>query len=68
MTALLNVMNDILRALDGGNISVLTLLDLSAAFDTIDHKIYSTDLKISMAFLARPYHGLSLILLEGLKW
>ena len=37
MTALLNVMNDILSALDGGNISVLTLLDLSAALDTNDH-------------------------------
>ena len=32
-------MSDLLRALDDDNISVLTLSDLSAAFDTIDHKI-----------------------------
>ena len=32
-------MNDILRVLDDGNISALTVLDLSAAFETIDHKI-----------------------------
>ena len=32
-------MNDILRDLDHGNISVLTVLDLSATFDTIDHKV-----------------------------
>ena len=38
-TPLLKVMNDIPRALDDSNISVLTLLDLSAALDTIDHKI-----------------------------
>ena len=32
-------MNDLLHSLDHGNVSVLTLLDLSAAFGTIDHTI-----------------------------
>ena len=38
-TALLRVSNDILMHADSGECSVLLLLDLSAAFDTIDHSI-----------------------------
>ena len=38
-TVLLRIVNDILSALDNDNISVLLLLDLSAAFDTLDHQI-----------------------------
>ena len=38
-TALLRVQNDILRALDNRRGVYLVLLDLSAAFDTIDHVI-----------------------------
>ena len=36
-TAVLKVLSDILMALDPGNLAVLMLLDLSAAFDSVDH-------------------------------
>ena len=38
-TALVKVVNDILCSLDNGEVVILVLLDLSAAFDTVDHKI-----------------------------
>ena len=38
-TALVKVQNDILRAVDTNHSIVLLLLDLSAAFDTVDHSL-----------------------------
>ena len=38
-TALLKVHNDVTLNIDKGKVTALTLLDLSAAFDTIDHNI-----------------------------
>jgi len=38
-TAVLKVVTDVLRAADRGEVSLLCMLDLSAAFDTVDHDI-----------------------------
>ena len=38
-TALLKIRNDIAASVDSSNAIALTLLDLSAAFNTIDHNI-----------------------------
>ena len=43
-TALLRIQNDLLVASNQQNVSALVLLDLSAAFDTIDHQILLTRL------------------------
>ena len=38
-TALLRVQNDLLQAIDDSGAAILVMLDLSAAFDTIDHNV-----------------------------
>ena len=46
-TAVLKVLSDILSAVDTGNLSMLTLLVLLAAFDTVDHPILLCRLQTS---------------------
>ena len=52
-TALLKVHDDILRAVDNGATVVLLLLDLSAAFDTVDHSLLLDRLKMRFGIKGR---------------
>ena len=51
-TALVRVQNDILQALDNKQSVILLLLDLSAAFDTVDHSILISRLASRFGFKA----------------
>ena len=46
-TAVLKVLSDILLALDSGKLALLSLLDLSAAFDSVDHDMLLQRLQTS---------------------
>ena len=46
-TAVLHVLSDILLAIDRGDLAALILLDLTAAFDTVDHDILLQRLQMS---------------------
>ena len=49
-TAVLKVLSDIYSAADAGQITLLGLLDLSSAFDTVDHQILFDRLQFSYGF------------------
>ena len=38
--ALLKITNDVLHSMDNGHVTLLSFLDLSAAFDCVDHAIF----------------------------
>ena len=58
-TLLLRVTNDLLMACDQGSVSILSLLDLSAAFDTLDHNILLKRLRLTF--------GISGVVLQWLE-
>ena len=49
-TALLRVKSDMLKAIENQEVTCLILLDLSAAFDTVDHRLLLTRLKFRFGF------------------
>ena len=53
-TALLRVQNDLLMAVETKGAALLILLDLSAAFDTINHQILLECLQHAMGLRTKP--------------
>ena len=50
--------NDILRAMDDGKVGILVLLDLSAAFDIVDHSLLIQRLQNEVGLTGTAlYHG-----------
>ena len=66
-TVLLHTVNDSLLAADSGEVSLLTLLDLSAAFDTTDHPILLTRLEYTFGIHNTPLPGSSTVCTTGSK-
>ena len=59
-TALLDVTNCLLGSADEGRVFILTLLDLSAAFETLDHSILLTRLHDMFGISGKAFRWLSL--------
>ena len=60
-TALLHIQNDFLTSLDAGHSTILLLLDLSAAFDTIDLSILTHRLQHWFGISSTALNLLSLL-------
>lgn len=63
--ALIRVMGDLRREWDGSSVSILALLDLSAAFDTIDHGIFLGQLQELGCGSGWHHVVLAFLLLQG---
>ena len=58
-TALLKVQNDILLGMDRQHVTLLVLLDFSAAFDTVDHQVLLRRLEVTYGITGTAFQWLA---------
>ena len=63
-TALIKVYNDLLKAIDNEQMSNLCLLDLTAAFDSVDHELLLAQLKRTFGVRGRVLAWLKSYLID----
>ena len=61
-TTLACLLSDIHMAMDRGEVTLLALLDVSAAFDSVDHEILVNRLRISFGIIGRALDWLNLFI------
>ena len=66
-TALLKVKNDLLMAMDKGQVTLPVLLDLSFTFDTVEHEIFLDRLRSTIGLRGKYFHGLRVTLRADLS-
>ena len=66
-TALLKVKNDLLMAMDKGQVTLLVLLNLTSAFDTVGHEILLDRLRSTVGLRVTVRAGRSRCRLTGLS-
>jgi hypothetical protein len=54
-TVLLRLISDVCDAIDAGHVTLLALLDVSAAFDTVDHSILLARMRISFGIIGQAF-------------
>ena len=56
-TALVKLMDDLLWAMEGQSVTALMPIDLSAAFDTVDHEVLLSGLMPNLVWMETPCIG-----------
>jgi len=64
-TAVACVMNDLIKAVDQGHVGALMLLDLSAAFDSVDHTILNNVMQLRFGVSRQAFGWLADFLRTG---